>query len=329
MKNICFIYREKEKKEHSIEMVFDTISNEINPSKYKVHKWYKPVDFFKTIKEIITLRRIKFDIYHITGDVNYLWVLFPWNKTTMTVHDIGMYKNNKKTLKRKLFVYISFKLASFFLKKLTAVSELTKKDLINILGIPSSKIDVIPNPIVLNLKYQNKQFNTDEPVILQIGTGPHKNLESLIESVKNIKCKISIIGKPEKLLLDRMDELNINYTLSHNLTNDQVVEKYAESDILYFVSLSEGFGLPIIEAQSIGRVVLTSKEEPMCTVAGEGALLFSPNDIQGIKHGINEVLNNELLRNKLILNGLKNVERFNKKNITRMYEKFYEEFFDK
>ena len=91
---ICYIYREKEKNEHSIEYVFDTVASEMQKRGHDIYKWYKPVSWIKTFTDIRELRKQKFDIYHITGDVYYLWFFFPWSKTTMTVHDIGCWKNH-------------------------------------------------------------------------------------------------------------------------------------------------------------------------------------------------------------------------------------------
>ena len=105
---ILYIYREKEKNEHSIEAVFDTVAEILKDFGHYVHKWYKPVSWRQTFREIWQLRKEGYDIYHITGDVNYLWLFFPWRKTTMTCHDIGMYKNNPKSIIRILYVFISF-----------------------------------------------------------------------------------------------------------------------------------------------------------------------------------------------------------------------------
>lgn len=99
---ILYIYREKEKNEHSIEAVFDTVAETLKDFGHYVHKWYKPVSWRQTFREIWQLRKEGYDIYHITGDINYLWLFFPWKKTTMTCHDIGMYKNNPKSIIRIL-----------------------------------------------------------------------------------------------------------------------------------------------------------------------------------------------------------------------------------
>lgn len=327
MAKICYIYREKEKNETSIELVFDAISEEINGHGHSVEKWYKPLGWKQTFKDILHLRKQKFDIYHITGDVNYLWLFFPWKRTTMTIHDIGMFKNHAKTIKKRLFVFFSFILPSLILKKVTCVSKLTCQDLIKILRINPAKIDVIENPLVLDIIPSDKIFNQKSPVILQIGTGPHKNLEALIEAVAGLSCRLEIVGFPAPHLIDRMNQLGIRYGISHRLSNEEMIEKYRQCDILYFVSRSEGFGLPILEAQAIGRPVLTTNTEPTKSVSGGGALLYSPDDIAGIRNGILQLIDSPYERERLINIGFKNIKFYQRNEIALRYANFYKKYF--
>lgn len=323
MANICYIYREREKDETSIELVFDAVSDEVARKGHNVFKWYKPVSWKQTFKEIRRLRKAKYNLYHITGDVNYLWLFFPWKKTTMTVHDIGMYKNNRKTLKRRLFVFASFWLPSLFLKKISCVSSLTKNDLVGLLKINERKLRVINNPVVLDMAPIPKGFDSKCPTILQIGTGWHKNLDTLIEAVRGLHCRLEIVGSPETSLIERMNEYGIEYHISNRLSNEEVVEKYRQCDILYFVSRSEGFGLPILEAQSMGRVVITADTEPTFSVCGGGALLCSPNDTMAVRNGIQRLIEDRRLRERLINAGFDNVKRFDRSSIAEEYLKFY------
>lgn len=323
MSRICYIYREKEKKEKSIELVFDTVAKELDYPELRIEKWYKPVGWKETFRQIRQIRKQKYDLYHITGDVNYLWMFLPWRRTTMTIHDIGMYKNNPKTLKRRLFALVSFYLPLLFLRKVSCVSELTRHDLVTLLGANPDKIEVIPNPIVLNISPAPKKFNTEKPVILQIGTGWHKNLDTLVESIQGLPCHLEIIGKPDQSIIDRMVELEISHNVSSNLSDDEVIKKYREADVLFFVSRSEGFGLPILEAQAMGRPVLTSATEPTASVAGGGGFLCSPDNPEEIHSALCKIINDPALRDKLINCGFENIKRFQPSEIAKKYRTFY------
>lgn len=327
MARICYIFREKEKNEHSIELVFDTVTDEIARKGHQIYKWYKPVSWRKTFREIRALRKQKFDLYHITGDVNYLWLFFPWRKTTMTIHDIGMFKNNPLSMKRLVFAILSFIAPAFILKRLTCVSTLTADDLTNRLHLPSSKIRVIHNPLVLDIHPSAKDFDQAHPIILQLGTGHHKNLDTLIESVAGLSCRLEIVGNPDQSLISRMGELGIDYNISSKLTNEEIINKYRQCDILFFVSRSEGFGLPILEAQATGRPVLTGRARPMCDVAADGALLFDDDDVSGIRSGILALCKNPALRDDVVNKGFNNIKRFQRSKIADDYLAFYSENF--
>lgn len=324
---ICYIYREKEKNEHSIEYVFDTIASEMEIRGYEVYKWYKPVSWSRTFKDIRELRKMKYDIYHITGDVYYLWVFFPWSKTTMTVHDIGCWKNHPFRMVIFLFVVFPIYLASLFLKGFTCVSDLTKRDLMKMLHIREKKIRTIANPLSLPLKRCTKPFNKECPKILQIGTGDHKNLIGLIEAAKGLRCHIDIIGNPNQALIDKMNEYGEEYTISYRIPWEDVARHYKECDILYFVSKSEGFGMPIIEAQTVGRPVLTTNTEPTKTVAGGAALLYTTDDFMGIRKGLDLLINDDNFRENLVSNGYVNAAKYSPLNIASLYEQFYKNIF--
>jgi glycosyltransferase involved in cell wall biosynthesis len=323
---VLYIYREKERKAHSIEALFNTISAEVSLRGIEIQEWYKPRS---NLKAILSLRKLKSDVYHITGDCYFLALFLPWRKTLMTIHDIGMYKNFPNTLKRRIFALLSFKLPMKVLKVSTAISELTKQDLSQLLYIDANKIKVIPNPLVLPIKYTPKTFNQQKPTILQIGTGKHKNLIGLIEAVKNISCHLDIVGKPDDILINKMDKYAIDYTISSNITTTQVIEKYKQCDILYFASLSEGFGLPILEAQAMGRPLITSNTEPTKWVCGEGGLLVNPLSCEEIKHAILKLIKNQDLRETIIRKGLKNVQRFQLAEITKQYIELYKSMLNK
>ena len=318
---ILYIYREKEKGEYSIEAVFDTVANSMENLGHEVYKWYKPVSWWQAFKQ-------GFDVYHITGDVNYLWLFFPWAKTTMTCHDIGMYKNHAKRIVTILYVWVCFIISQWFIKKMTAVSELTKSDLVNILKISEKKIQVIPNPISLPLSRCDKTFNHECPTILQIGTGWHKNLEGLLESVRGIKCHVEIVGKPDEADMKRLNDYGVDYNISSHLSVDEIICKYQECDILYFVSRSEGFGMPIIEAQTVGRAVITTNTEPTKTVANGAAIICGSEDHTSIHDAIVKLICDVEFRNGLIEKGYTNAAQYNAENIAKMYENFYKETFN-
>ena len=121
-------------------------------------------------RSVLSLWKIKADIYHITGDVHYLALFLPRKKTVLTIHDIGAFKNKKRNIRGYVYLLVWFILPIFWLKKITAISEHTKNDLITILNILESKIITIDNPLSLKTKFvKNNIRRTPRFFRLEVG----------------------------------------------------------------------------------------------------------------------------------------------------------------
>jgi glycosyltransferase involved in cell wall biosynthesis len=102
-------------------------------------------------------------------------------------------------------------------------------------------------------------------------------------------------------------------------------QAYIDCDLLAFASTYEGFGLPILEAQLTGRPVLTSNLSPMKEVAGTGAVLVDPYDLQSIRLGLLKIIQDSELRGRIVEAGFENVQRFNPDAVAKKYTALYEE----
>jgi glycosyltransferase involved in cell wall biosynthesis len=94
-----------------------------------------------------------------------------------------------------------------------------------------------------------------------------------------------------------------------------------------FASTYEGFGLPIIEANAVGRPVVTSHLWSMPEVAGKSALLVDPYDVASIRDGVLSIIEDAHLRSVLIKNGLENIKRFRLSLIAEQYSALYQEVY--
>ncbi len=185
--------------------------------------------------------------------------------------------------------------------------------------MPTTKYTVIPNAVSSEYSYVAKEFNTTKPIILHIGTLSRKNLDRTIEALKGICCHLRIIGKLSTYTEELLYKYKIDFSNAFDLNDNEIVDEYIKCDIVNFPSIFEGFGMPIIEAQATGRIVITSNLPPMCDVAGNYGLLVNPYSIDSIRDAYLKIIEDKPLRTLLIKNGLVNVEKYHIDTISSMY----------
>jgi glycosyltransferase involved in cell wall biosynthesis len=263
-------------------------------------------------------------VNHITGDVNYLGIFLSAENTVNTILDC-VHLNSSKGFKYWVFKKFWLEIPERRARFLTAISESTKREILRHHHCDPDKIRVIPVAISPAFQYKPKEFNEDNPVILQIGTAPNKNIPLLIQAVKGLKCVLNIVGKKDESYEALLHENKIDYVYESNLTNEEILERYERCDIVALVSTYEGFGMPILEAQAVGRVVITSNVYSMPEVAGDSAVLVDPSKVEEIRDGILRLISDSEFRKDRIASGLENIKRFNADLIAHMYYDLYQE----
>lgn len=264
------------------------------------------------------------EVNHITGDVNFLALGLRKQKLLLTIHDLGFYENpvhNK--LKKAIYKMFWLTLPLRYSTMVTVVSEFTKSKLIQHFGYPAARIRVIPNPVKPVFTYQPKEAPTGRPNVLMLGTGKHKNLDNLILAAKDGGMHLDIIGWPAPDELEKLKEYNISHTLYSGLTDQQVKERYEACDILFIASHYEGFGMPIIEAQAVGRPVVTSNIGAMREVGEGSAMLVDPNSPQQIREAILTIAGDPVMYGDMVAKGQKNAARFAHETISKQYLDVY------
>jgi glycosyltransferase involved in cell wall biosynthesis len=108
------------------------------------------------------------------------------------------------------------------------------------------------------------------------------------------------------------------------VSNHELVHLYQMAELSIFMSLFEGFGLPVAEAQACGCPVLTSNRSSMPEAGGDGGFYVDPEDTEEIALGINVLLGDEATRNRHILRGRENAERFRPELYARELMKIYQ-----
>jgi glycosyltransferase involved in cell wall biosynthesis len=320
---IALVYRKPHAGGYSIEELFHTIAGELRKHAEVIEyecgsRWHTLIDAWR-------LRSMQADIYHITGDINWLTLLLPHNKTVLTVHDIGHYLFGLNGLKRWLYKQLWLTRPMRAARAVTAVSSTTRDNIVAHLGIAGDRIRVIENCHGAVFQPDIRQFNEACPTILQVGTKPYKNVPRLAEAIKGIRCRLILIGDIDTQLAGRLNEYGIEYENLRSLSHADIYQQYKQADLVSFVSLGEGFGVPIIEAQATGRPLITANLPPMCNVAGEGACLVDPLDVSQIRTGILRIIADAEYRKKLVERGLRNAARYSPATIGARYYDLYKE----
>lgn len=323
--NVVYFFRKPFTDYFSIEELFGFIQSglpkDIQPQNYYLKRESK--GFIKRFQSCLEVIKQQGDINHITGDIHFVALFMKKNKTVLTIHDLEVLKR-LSGMARKIIKFFWFTMPAKQVKYITVISEFTKQELLKIIHIDPARVLVIHNCISPAITPSPKDFNSAKPNILHIGTAHNKNLERLIEAIDGLPVKLTILGHLRAHHLELLGKHGINYDNYFNLPYAEVIQRYRDADLVSFVSLYEGFGLPIIEANAIGRPVITSNRTSMPEVAGKGAVIVDPEKTEEIRAAIHKIIDQPEFRKELIAKGFENVKRFSPTYIGQKYADLYE-----
>jgi len=262
-------------------------------------------------------------VNHITGDVNYMAIV-TGRKSVLTVHDVHSVLKGS-IFKRFYLKLVWFTMPALFVKRITVISEFTKSELSKVIPFAAHKIKVVYNPVNSKLVHFPKEKNTTYPNILLIGTKINKNLERTFEALNGIPCQLTIIGQLTKEQLALLKKYKLDYKTMFQIPYPAIIAAYESCDLVLFASIYEGFGMPIIEAQAIGRPVITSNIGAMKEIAGDSAYLVDPYKVEAIHTAVKTMISDEALQDELIQKGQLNIKRFHINKIANDYLNIYKE----
>ncbi|MFA6193881.1 MAG: glycosyltransferase family 1 protein [Parcubacteria group bacterium] len=210
-------------------------------------------------------------------------------------------------------------------KHIIAVSENTKKDLMKLYKVPEGKIGVIYEgigEISSNIQYSISNKIPNTKYLLFVGRlEERKNICGIVDAFEILKEKYKI---PHRLILvgkyGHGGENIKNKIYGSDCKHDIILTGYISdeekfyllksADVFIFATFYEGFGLPILEAQSVGTPVVTSNISSMPEISGNNAILVDPKDVNAIAEAVHKLISDESYKNDIIEKGLENVKRF-------------------
>lgn len=263
------------------------------------------------------------EVTHITGDVHYLaWWTRP-RHTILTVLDcVSLHR--LKGLRRAIFKWLWYTIPVRRAGTITVISDFTRRELVAETGCDPAKIVVIHPHLSDEFVRMDRPFRRSQPRILQIGTKANKNLERLILALAGLDVELVIVGELSAQLRALIAMHGVKVINKVDLSRNELLTEYRDADLIAFVSTYEGFGLPIIEAQAVGRAVVTGNTCSMPEVAGEGGIVVDPTDVPAIRAAFVRLIEDVEHREATIVAGFKNVERFRLPVIAAQYRDLYQ-----
>ena len=263
------------------------------------------------------LKKYKCDIAYIPNFTLLLWKTIP---TIVTIHDLIEYNVPDKFSKARMF-YRKQVCDPLMAKKsnhILTVSKSSYKDIISYLGVKPSKLTLTLNATDRNVfkKYSKekiipaiKKYNLEyKKYLLFVGTidFPGKNIKTIIEAFFNLRSKnelngikLVIIGKNgfnSKVIYDFVNAspFKDEVIFTGYLNDDDLPKYYAGATIMLYLSLFEGFGLPVLEAMSCATPVICSNTSCFPEIVEELDVKVPPTDVNAVEEKILKILSNTI-----------------------------------
>ena len=262
------------------------------------------------------LRHGKYDIFHPTYYDSYFLdsVKSPY---VITVHDLT-YEKYPEMLPQNDGTAENMRLTIKNASRIIAISHNTKRDLMELYGLPDDKIDVVYQGYGLDTSRVEIVPELAERFILYVGGRlGYKNFARFCEAFAIIRAKhpdIELVctGTPfdndEQAMLDRLGISGCSRSIF--VSEPQLTWLYRHALCFVYPSLYEGFGIPILEAFATGCPVVLSDASCFPEVAQDGGRYFNPEDAGSIASAIEDVITDAALRDRLVTRGSEIVKSF-------------------
>ena len=223
--------------------------------------------------------------------------------------------------------------------KIIAISEQTKSDLVEFKHADPDKIEVIHqaiSPLFFEKAETQKvkdKYKLPDQFILSVGNiEERKNQLSILKALlsKKLDLPLVMVGNPTSYCNDihkfiANKNIKKQVIFLKNIPERDLAAIYQLADLSVYISVFEGFGLPVIESMACGCPVITSNVSCLPETAGDAAILCSPGDIDELGDHIFKAMNDSTFRNDLIKKGKVRAKEFQAKNYAEKLISLYSE----
>ncbi len=248
-------------------------------------------------------------------------------KTIVTVHGLEyeVFPHGYSAWER-FYMRFSIKNSCRWANTIVTVSRNTKQDLIDLYKISEKKMQVIYEGYDSNFQFPISNFQTNsndqisKPYLLYVGRiEERKNINGIIDTYKILKERYNIphslvlagrAGHNYKIIKLKIENSKFKIIEPGYVSETMKWQLLSNADVFLFPTFYEGFGIPVLEAQSAGVPVVASNNSSMPEVAGNSAVLVDPEDTENIAEKTHALLYDQVLRDDIIKRGYENVKRF-------------------
>jgi glycosyltransferase involved in cell wall biosynthesis len=289
----------------------------------------------------VELMRLGLDILH---SPDFIPPHRPTCKSVITVHDLAFLLYPHFLTKESARYYGHIDQAVRWTDHIISVSESTRRDTVEHLGVPEDKITVVyeaANPIFrpvdkdLARRKVRERHNVDYPFILFVSTiEPRKNVPTLVRALWQLmECykediHLVLAGGKGWLFEDAfaiVEELQLEDRVHFvgRVSSEDLLYLYNAAELLAHPAFYEGFGLPPLEAMACGLPVVVSNVSSLPEVVGDAGILIDPHDVDELTVAMWRVLNDDEIRHEMQENGLRQAARFSWERAARETVQIY------
>lgn len=271
------------------------------------------------------LRKIKADLVH--GPVFVGPIVSPC-PVVVTLHDLSFIRF--PTLFRRgnrLYLTVMTRLSAQRASRIIAVSAFTAKEAAALLGVPRERIDVVHNGVnrtfrplpTSEVESYRRRRGLPQRFILSVGTlEPRKNLVNLVQAFARIRDGSTPLvlaggkGWFYEELFAEVERLSLNdeVVFPGYIPQEELPLLYNAAEVFAYPSIYEGFGLPVVEAQSCGTPVICSNSSSLPEAAGDAAVMVDTRSVEALADGLSRLVTDPSLRGQLHQHGVEHASQF-------------------
>jgi len=282
------------------------------------YNWFSEINYIEMRSRIFTISE-QFELRKKIPNCDLFWSpqynvpIFPIKakKRIVTIHDVYQMAHFKElTLIKKVVVKILTHFAVNLSDSIVTVSNFSKNEILRLTSANVEKINVIYNGLNESFSELSEFKTLNDKYILFVGNvKPHKNLSNALQAFRifennNEDYKFYIVGKKEGFIsgVDNINSLvkgiEEKVIFTGYITDFELKKYYANASIFFFPSKYEGFGLPILEAMSFFKPIVSSNAASLPEIGGNSILYCDPNDINDMAEKLQNVLDNKFTFSK-------------------------------